>query len=322
MEYKIECSDCLDWLKTIHDGSVDSCVTDPPAGISFMGKKWDHDKGGRDKWIDWFQSVMSEVHRVLKPGGHAVVWALPRTSHWTATGIENAGFEIRDVINHIFGSGFPKSHNVSKAIDKTAGVNEAKQWDGWGTALKPAHENWILARKPFKGTVAANVLEHGTGAINIDESRIDFDDCEREVTPNTTGRWPANLILSDPELLGDKAKYFYCAKSSLSERNAGLDLLSPIVVKKFFGGIGREHSESYSATFVAANNHPTVKPLSLMRYLVKMVTPKNGLCIDPFGGSGTTICSCIGWCSCLACDADASYVEIAQHRISFSHAQQ
>ena len=112
--------DCLEQLKLLEDESVDSLITDPPAGISFMGKDWDGDKGGRAQWITWMSEVMSECLRVMKPGAHGLVWAIPRTSHWTATALEDAGFEIRDVVTHIFGSGFPKSHDISKAIDKAA----------------------------------------------------------------------------------------------------------------------------------------------------------------------------------------------------------
>ena len=118
--------DCVETMKLIGKNSIDACVTDPPAGISFMGKSWDDDKGGRDAWIKWLTEVMQQVLRVLKPGGHAFVWALPRTSHWTATALENAGFEIRDVVTHLFGSGFPKSLDVSKAIDRAAGVEHEK----------------------------------------------------------------------------------------------------------------------------------------------------------------------------------------------------
>ncbi len=207
--------DALIKLRKLDENSLDALVTDPPAGIAFMGKDWDKDKGGRDQWIAWLSSVLKEAKRVLKPGAYALVWALPRTSHWTATAIENSGFDIRDIVTHIFGTGFPKSLNVGKAIDKAAGAKrkvigrrtdraaspihnikggynkkspnnldlseitapstkEAKQWDGWGTALKPAAEHWILARTPpSEKTVAANVLKWGTGAINIDESRIE-----------------------------------------------------------------------------------------------------------------------------------------------------
>lgn len=197
---------CIEVLKTLEANSVDSVVTDPPAGIHFMNNKWDHDKGGRYKWISWMTDMMRECLRVLKPGGHALVWALPRTSHWTCTAIENAEFEIRDCITHLFGQGFPKSHNTG---------------NGFGTALKPAAEHWWLARKPIIGTVAHNVLAHGTGALNIDGCRIvhaNADDLSDSLaknpgrtdlansgvyganrpqqTVNIAGRWPANVALS------------------------------------------------------------------------------------------------------------------------------
>lgn len=189
MELKLLLGDCIEQLKTLEDNSIDSIVTDPPAGISFMGKDWDDDKGGSKQWIKWLSEVFIEARRVLKPGGHALVWSLPRTSHWTGTALEDAGFEVRDCIAHVFGSGFPKSCNISKQLDKMAGAdrkvigkeslitepstNEAKEWDGWGTALKPAVENWWLIRKPLsEKTVAKTVLKWGTGGINIDGCRI------------------------------------------------------------------------------------------------------------------------------------------------------
>lgn len=249
--YRLLLGDCLQRLKDLPDNSVDSLVTDPPAGISFMGKAWDSDKGGSRQWINWMTSVMKECHRVLKPGAHGFVWALPRTSHWTAMACEWAGFEIRDVVTHLFGSGFPKSHDISKAIDKHLGVDgerkivgyknqgtksmfdggkprPASEWNGWGTALKPASEHYILIRKPIsEATVATNVLKHGTGAINIDDSRIgneerfnpptrkaataataamgDFSKCDGEGS-TVAGRFPANLVLShncDCELVSE-----------------------------------------------------------------------------------------------------------------------
>lgn len=200
--------DCFDVLQQLAADSVDAVVTDPPAGIGFMGKDWDGDKGGRDQWIAWLASVMRECLRVLKPGGHALVWALPRTSHWTATAIEDAGFEIRDVHHHIFGTGFPKS-----LTPKSAAIP-----DGTGTALKPAVEHWILARKPIEGTVAGNLAAHGTGVLNIEACRIgtskDVPASASAVRPAgreqwrmgtgsgsgsdpEVGRWPAHLSLDE-----------------------------------------------------------------------------------------------------------------------------
>lgn len=202
-------------LPTLPSNSVDAVVTDPPCGINFMNVKFDSDRGGRDAWITWMTEIAKECLRITKPGGHALVWALPRTSHWTAMAWENAGWEVRDKITHLNSEGFPKNHDISKAIDKMAGavrevgpvdparagrlVNQrgkyvtdagwsagnrtitvdppatdaAKQWDGWGTALKPASEDWWLLRKPCdQPTVAQNVLTHGTGALNIDGTRV------------------------------------------------------------------------------------------------------------------------------------------------------
>lgn len=279
---RLEHADCLEALKQLEVHSLDALITDPPAGISFMGKDWD--KGSQ--FIERMSEIYKECLRVLKPGAHGLVWAIPRTSHWTATALEQAGFEIRDVIIHMFGSGFPKSLDVSKAIDKMLGAErevvavekrpvlpkgrgngrdsnnrpieigilgaseshninitapateEAKRWQGWGTALKPASEHWILVRKPLgESTVAKNVLKHGTGGLNIDASRISLkdgevthgsgavmrsgvpysqegrgfnSDNERKGVPNVTstqGRFPANFVLShneDCKLVGTK----------------------------------------------------------------------------------------------------------------------
>jgi hypothetical protein len=264
--WQLHLGDCAapEGLAALATASVDALVTDPPAGIGFMGKAWDGDKGGRDAWVGWLAGIMRECLRVLKPGAHGLVWALPRTSHWTATALEDAGFEIRDVVTHHFGTGFPKSLDVSKAIDAAAGAQRevvgnhgrsfrphanggndgwqrpshdihgaitapatpaAKQWAGWGTALKPATEHWILVRKPLDGTVAANVQRHGTGALNIDGCRIQYAnaaDLDQARVPQPTfgvdptnvldfaagkgrngevfdpskGRWPANLVLT------------------------------------------------------------------------------------------------------------------------------
>lgn len=172
--------DNLPQLKEIPSNSIDAVSTDPPSGTAFMSAKWDTAKGGRDAWIAWMANIARECLRVTKPGGHAVVWGLPRTAHWVVTAWEDAGWEARDCVVHLQSEGFPKNHNISKMIDKMAGdaittkaTDAAKQWDGWGTALKPAAEFWWLLRKPCdQPTVAQNVLTHGTGALNIDGTRV------------------------------------------------------------------------------------------------------------------------------------------------------
>lgn len=160
--YRIEHGDCLDLLKREPANSLDAMVTDPPGGIGFMGRAWDKDKGGRKKWCRFMAQRFKAALRVLKPGAHALVWSLPRTTHWTGCALEDAGFEVRDGISHAFGSGFPKSHNLP---------------GGLGTALKPSHELWFLVRKPLeKGlTVAQNHAKWGTGTLNIDECRVACD---------------------------------------------------------------------------------------------------------------------------------------------------
>lgn len=286
--------DCLEVLRTLPDASIDAVVTDPPAGISFMGRAWDHHKGGRDSWVSWMKGVAAECLRVLKPGAHALVWALPRTSHWTATAWENAGFEVRDCVNHVFGSGFPKSLDISKAIDKhlgksrkivsqepTSGIggngryhghsqgslhtrygepvsDAAKQWDGWGSALKPAHEMWWLLRKPLaESTLARNVIAHGAGGFNIDACRVGISgghkaaadavgydagtvnalggglNSMRSPQRDDLGRYPANLIHdgSDevvalfPETSGGRRAEMTNRGSIWGRTNADLDVL-------------------------------------------------------------------------------------------------
>jgi site-specific DNA-methyltransferase (adenine-specific) len=341
---------------------------------------------------------MSECKRVMKPGAHGLVWALPRTSHWTATALEEAGFEIRDVVTHLFGSGFPKSLDVSKAIDKAAGASRvaigknpnhrqaedvctmlgnphtgdgsitapatdaAKQWQGFGTALKPASEHWILIRKPLsEKTVAANVLKWGTGALNIDGSRVATQDnlnggayAETKGRKNATygkldyeagqykqpqGRFPANLIFScpcdsDSHMLGcavgeldrqsgqskssnaprnnkntgwkcssppsiqesphsdsgGASRFFYVAKVSAAERNAGLEGMQKKRIDRYGEcGQGATPQQTPRQTREETNHHPTVKPQKLMRYLIRMATPPGGTVLDPFMGSGRTL---------------------------------
>ena len=353
LQYTLHLGDCRDVLATMDDCSVDAIVCDPPYELGFMGKSWDA------SGIAYDVTVWQQCLRVLKPGGHLIAFGGSRTYHRLAVAIEDAGFAIRDQIQWIYGSGFPKSLDVSKAMDKQAGAvrdvvgasqyanrriepfgpnmgdstygdygiggtitapstDLAKQWHGWGTALKPAHEPAVLARKPLRGTVADNVTAWGVGALNIDGTRVGTDiagwgggrggsaDSTQSQGRNyrmnsgeprpVTGRWPSNVILDEEaaSLLGEPSRFFYVAKASKAEREAGLD------------AAGGER----------ANHHPTVKPLALMRYLVRMVTPPNGIVLDPFMGSGSTGCAALAeGFDFVGIDIIPEYVSIAKKRI-------
>jgi len=297
---QLHLGDCIDVLATLEDNSVDSVVTDPPYGMSFMGKKWDYDVPSVAIW--------GQCLRILKPGGYLLAFAGTRTQHRMAVRIEDAGFEIRDMIAWVYGSGFPKSHNLKG------------DWQGWGTALKPALEPITMARKPIIGTVADNVLAHGTGALNVDGCRIAANGEEFGSLPNRAwntggktyaqsahnhrdgsnaeavaklkqlGRWPANLVHDGSDevigLLNGAARFFYCAKASKSDRGS-------------------------------ENVHPTVKPTDLMRYLCRLVTPPGGVVLDPFMGSGSTgKAAMLEGFRFIGIERDPEYHKIAQARIS------
>lgn len=395
--------DCRNVLPTLADCSVDSIVTDPPYELGFMGKGWD--KSG----IAYDVSVWRECLRVLKPGGHLLAFGGSRTYHRLACAIEDAGFDIRDQIQWIYGSGFPKSLDVSKAIDSHLGAERevvgmrsvipgvafeqstpyatgrvsipatapATAYDGWGTALKPAHEPIVLARKPLIGTVAANVLQHGTGALNVDGCRIGtgedkieggcngkgriFDGgiSQRAETDFTVGRWPANVIHdgSDEVLQafpdapgqcgalngsepsrpaknvygeykdrrefepridsGSAARFFYCAKADKSDRNDGCEGLEMRVADNTHKRPRTELDDPRrSGVAPRLNHHPTVKPTDLMRYLCRLVTPPNGIVLDPFTGSGSTgKAAMLEGLQFIGIELSAEYCELAQRRI-------
>jgi DNA modification methylase len=394
MEDKIIQGDCLEKLKELEDNSVDAVVTDPPYGLSFMGKKWDYDVPSQEIW--------EECLRVLKPGGYLLSFAGTRTQHRMAVRIEDAGFEIRDIIAWVYGSGFPKSLNIGKAVDKLQGNERVdyladisfpdsdcwgvpnsnkgskstiwqsdgfelgrggkvvrskgtSEWEGWGTALKPALEPITVARKPLsEKTVAKNCLKWGTGGINIDECRVGTEVLENSYCAKkegymsdengasggafskdgmniATGRFPANLIhdgsdevvslfpntksqvrkVKNDEVLnkdntvfetsgykerleggfndsGSASRFFYCAKASKSERNRGCEGLDK--KEGIRTNAPRENEDVKTPT--RTNNHPTVKPIALMEYLVKLVSREGSIVLDPFAGSGSTLLAC------------------------------
>jgi len=473
MTHQLHHGDCLEVLRSMPDCSVDSIVTDPPYGLSFMGKKWDYDVPSVEVW--------AECLRVLKHGGHLLAFAGTRTQHRMAVRIEDAGFEIRDMIAWVYGSGFPKSLDVSKAIDKRGGAqvawfgpwfrkwreqnnvsqkqvaalfpsktggltgcvanwelglnmptpeqfnlirdkfglpfdsideaerevvgkhktdmgglggerlgqaggnitapatDAAKQWQGWGTALKPALEPITVARKPLVGTVAENVLQYGTGAINVDGGRVGMaaNDTKGEFGPRkqgigenntngiygggfarqdadeTKGRWPANFIHdgseevvglfpqskstggtnpSNPNVIygkrdsltyfnygdsGSAARFFYCAKASKADRDAGCEgLEEKLSIRYGEEAQGPLPQQTPRKPVAQRNHHPTVKPTDLMRYLCRLVTPPNGIVLDPFNGSGSTGCAAVleGF-QYIGIEREAEYIAISEKRI-------
>ena len=416
--------DCLEVMKTLPSESIDSIVTDPPYELGFMGKKWDNTGIANNK------EMWAECLRVLKSGGYLLSFGGTRTYHRMACAIEDAGFEVRDMIEWVYGSGFPKSLNVGKAVDKLQGneredigenpynklrgigsselgkllnpmqgksniTKGTSEWEGWGTALKPAHEPICMARKPLlEKTVAENVLKYGTGGINIDESRV-------EAKPRKTGtknehsisgvngiygkdnrttrqqeydnkniqsRFPANLIHDNsdevlelfpnthkagnkkdmnknlnynassyqmstnrnPAIAGDNggsaSRFFksiiYQAKASKSERNKGCEGLeekdcfqkntSKWITDPRHPDGGYEHNP-----IKQQNNHPTVKPVALMEYLINMVTPKCGVVLDPFAGSGSTLVAAkeLGF-NFIGIEKESEYIKICEARIN------
>jgi site-specific DNA-methyltransferase (adenine-specific) len=292
-DVQIRLGDCREIIATLPDCSIDSIVTDPPYELGFMGKKWDASGIAYDVTL-WEQCL-----RVLKPGGHLLAFGGTRTYHRMTCAIEDAGFEIRDCIVWLYSSGFPKSHNLKN------------DWDGWGTALKPANEPIVLARKPMQTTVADNVQQHGTGAININGTRIGE-------------RWPANVIANE-NMNEELVKYFFTPKASRTERNAGLTALE--WKHTDFGGGGKPGAGFNEVTHGKApahapNNHPTVKPLALMRYLVRLVTPPGGTVLEPFAGSGTTLMAAVmEGCNAIGCEITDEYIEIIERRVRWARDQ-
>lgn len=371
-------SESLEWLKNQEADSIDHIITDPPYLIDFMGKEWDNEKNVAGSVEYW-----KEALRVCKAGSYALVFGHSRTHHRVMTAMEDAGWEIRDTIMWLYGSGFPKSHNIGK---------KHSEWEGWGSALKPAYEPIIVARKPFKGTLANNVLKNGLGGLNIDATRVlytdDYDKKHQEDIRKGTGtffggkgvskseqidmkgRFPANIILDEeagklldkqsgitqsakqptkPRKQGFKSEYvggdletreelksveygdkggasrfFYVAKVSSKERNFGCEELED---KKFVlnesikdqsrleGGV--ENDLGWNRQKIRKNTHPTLKPIELMKYLVKLVSKEGQTILDPFAGSGSTgIAVELLGRNFIGIEMNEEYCDIAERRIT------
>jgi DNA modification methylase len=331
--WQIKQADCLAALPKLDADSIDAVITDPPYGISVVGMKWDRPTGldptraGRRRPahvnpLDAFQEFSRQwsqaAMHALKPGGHLAAFAAPRTAHRLACGLEEAGYELRDVLMWIQGQGYPGSRVLP---------------GGLGTGLKPAYEPIILARKPLDGTLDHTLATHKAGALNIDACRIapSPQDCEgRTHKPGAgvKGRWPANLLLShgqrctsrrcEPdcpiEHLGERHRFFYAAKASRRERDTGCEQLPRQVVQTFKIGA---YNKDLCAANPVANIHPTVKPIELMRWLVRLITPPGGLVLDPFTGSGSTgAAAVLEHARFFGIEREASYIPIARTRIA------
>lgn len=298
-------ADALLALTKLPDSCIDAIVADPPYGIAVGGEAWDSFNGDAvtagENFERWSRTWATEALRVLKPGGHLVAFGAPRTFHRLVTGAETAGFEIRDVVMWLYAQGLPKSRSLP---------------GGLGTALKPAYEPVLLARKPFAGTTIANAREFGTGTLNIDRVRVGAD-----------RYWPAHIVLSHaagctdrtcardcPTLRMDQqrqdlSRLFFCAKATRAEREAGLEQL-PLQSAQLYTGRGHPAR-------VRRNIHPTVKPLDLMRWLVRLVTPDRGTILDPFCGSGSTgAAALLEGRRFLGVERDGRYVDIACARLT------
>ena len=396
LQGRIVCADVLTALRDMPDNSFDGVFCDPPYELGFMGKSWD------STGIAFCQETWAEVLRVCKPGAHLLAFGGSRTFHRLVCAVEDAGWEVRDVLMYLYGSGFPKSMDVSKAIDKAAGVkpvgvmpahgvgfirpngdwnvcknrlimpapatDAARQWDGYGTALKPAYEPVVLARKPLDGTVAQNVQQWGCGALWIDGGRIGTEDklggghsskgqqmtggwerpwmsdpaavaanAERSklavAKAEELGRFPANVLHGG--LQEEWARYFYCAKASQKERNAGCEALPAKEASEVTGRLpgspglvmngGKANPYAGITGAVRRNIHPTVKPLDLCRYLATLILPPAGRpqgprkLLVPFSGSGSEMTGALlaGWDDVTGIEREAEYVEIAKARLAY-----
>ena len=373
-------NDILEFAARYDGPRFHAVLCDPPYELGFMGKSWD------SRGVSFRAETWAAIRSLLLPGAHLLAFGGTRTFHRIAVAIEDAGFEIRDTIGWLYGSGFPKSHDVSKAIDREAGAereitregvvkrdgygdgwdtgssatrprrdipatDSAREWQGYGTALKPAWEPVIVARNPLAGTVAQNALEHGAGALNVDGGRVgdelitSFPGLNRnkllnddgwtgigkQIPPRSyIGRWPANIIHDGSDeiaaLMGDAQRFFYCAKASKRERDEGMEEFELRVAGAMdarSGKSGALDNSSGDGVSRARNHHPTVKPVALTEYLARLILPPAFIgerrILVPFAGSGS---ECIGaalagWDTVIGVEREAEYAEIARARLQY-----
>lgn len=350
MEYnKIYLGDNLELLKQLDDNSIDSCVSDFPYNLGFMGKKWDT----ISNYHQWCYERATELFRVLKPGAFCLIFSGTRTQHRMACAFEDAGFEIKDQIMWVYSQGFPKSYNIGKGFSKQKDEAMSKKWDGWGTALKPTHEPIMLAQKPIEGNYCGNVMKYGVGGLYIDGSRIELngevvpinvlenwsgfgeeDKPNYESTQNTKGRYPANTIFDEVagEMLNEQSGFSESIKSFRGD-DIGIGFHGSDAsynTQRGFndnGGASRFYycakasQKERTENKKIENNHPTVKPISLMKHLIKLVTPANGTTIDICEGAGSQALACIELSNeghpvnYIGFDNDEESVELANKRI-------
>lgn len=324
--------DCLKLLKQLPSNSIDAVVTDPPYGLSFMQKDWDTFKS-RDHFTAWMQKNQEQILRVLKPGGYQLAFAGSRTYHWMAYAIEDSGFEIDDQLDWFYATGVPRGLNIARAMKKAGLSHLAPRWAGWNTTLRPMHEPGVLAQKPLsERRVADNIARWGVGALNVQGCAVGNRVVKRSATgaPKAVrGKWPGNIVIEDGAaalLDAQMDRFYYSPKPTRSEREQGCAALP----KKFGTDVHGASTDALLRQSALAgvtassrrNHHPTVKPVDLMRWLVRLLTPLGGLVLDPFCGSGSTGIACVHeGMRFLGMEKEGEFVNIARARIGYAAQQ-
>lgn len=320
--FDIQRGDCLSKLPHIETESIDAVITDPPYGLGFLGHDWDALPPGKE--------VFCELLRVLKPGGHALVFGGTRTIHRTIAAAEDSGFEVRDMLMWVYANGFPKQHNISRSLQKAGKTKASEEFEGWNANLKPAWEPITLLRKPLQGSLSQNMSANGVGGINVKEWRIPMSEEDRKImrkkaakggvksalgymggtngigaiADHPDGRYPSNVVSTSP-ILGNFDRYFYVEDDGL-----------------FLEQKAKKKDKTMNGAVL--NNHPTTKPISLMKRLIKLVVPssRSSIILDPFLGSGSTLVAAKSLneegynLSGIGIELDPEYAKISKARLA------